>query len=112
MLGFFDDKNREYVIKNMFPRRPLINYLWNEKTVCTCNQFGEGFCWGLPDTNRRMIDKYPQFGDMLSSYLDVDLIEQIESMAQTRQFDLSGFDFEPYKRFDEATHKKLELILK
>ena len=57
MLGFFDDKNREYVIKNMFPRRPLINYLWNEKTVCTCNQFGEGFCWGLPDTNRRMIDK-------------------------------------------------------
>ena len=56
MLGYFDDKNREYIIKNMFPRRPLVNYLWNEKTVCSCDQFGEGFCWGLPDINRRMID--------------------------------------------------------
>ena len=64
------------------------------------------------DDYRRMIDKYPQFGDMLKSYVDVCLTEQIESMAQTRQFDLSSFDFEPYKRFDEATHKKLELILK
>ena len=64
------------------------------------------------DDIRRKVDKYPQFGDMLKSYVDVCLTEQIESMAQTRQFDLSSFDFEPYKRFDEATHKKLELILK
>ena len=68
--------------------------------------------YGRIDDYRRMIDRYPQFGEMLKNYVDVCLTEQIESMAQTRQFDLSGFDFEPYKRFDEATHKKLELILK
>jgi hypothetical protein len=49
---------------------------------------------------------------MLSSYLDVDLVEQIKRMAQNKQFDLSGFYLEPYRRFDEASHKKLELILK
>lgn len=64
------------------------------------------------DDYKKMIDKYPQFGEMLSSYLEVDLVEQIEKMAQNRQFDLSGFDLEPYRRFDEASHKKLELILK
>ena len=64
------------------------------------------------DDYKKMIDKYPQFGEMLSSYLAVDLVEQIERMAEMRQFDLSGFDLEPYRRFDESSHKKLELILK
>jgi hypothetical protein len=64
------------------------------------------------DDYRRMIDRYPQFGEMLSSYVDVDLVKQIEEMAKTRKFDLSGFDLEPYKRFDDESHKKLELILK
>lgn len=64
------------------------------------------------DDYRRMLDKYPQFGDYLRSYLSIDLVEQIESMAVKRQFDLSGFDLEPYRRFDESSHKKLELILK
>lgn len=39
---FFDDKNNEYVIKDMYPRRPLINYLWNEDVVWSLNQFGCG----------------------------------------------------------------------
>ncbi len=56
MIGFFDDVNREYVIKEMFPVRPLINYLWNEKTVFICNQFGEGKSFCLPDSKRRYID--------------------------------------------------------
>lgn len=29
MQGFFDDKNKKYVIKDMKPRRPWLNYLWN-----------------------------------------------------------------------------------
>lgn len=40
MQGFFDDKNKEYVIKDMKPRRPWLNYLWNDRTVCQCDQFG------------------------------------------------------------------------
>lgn len=68
--------------------------------------------YGSIDDYRRMVDRYPQFGDMLSSYVDVCLTDRIKSMAQKRQFDLSSFDLEPYRRFDEATHKKLELILK
>ena len=64
------------------------------------------------DDYRRMIDRYPRFGEMLSSYVDVDLVKQIEEMAKIRKFDLSGFDLEPYKRFDDESHKKLELILK
>lgn len=64
------------------------------------------------DDFRRKIDRYPQFGEYLQSYVDVDLVSQIEEMAQERGFNLEGFDLEPYRRFDEATHKKLELILK
>ena len=41
-LGYFDTENREYVITNMHPRRPLKNYLWNEKVVAFYDQFGCG----------------------------------------------------------------------
>ena len=41
-IGYFDTKKREYVITNMHPRRPLLNYLWNEKTVGYYDQFGFG----------------------------------------------------------------------
>lgn len=41
-LGYFDTKKREYVITNMHPRRPLKNYLWNEKVVAFYDQFGAG----------------------------------------------------------------------
>lgn len=64
------------------------------------------------DDYRRMIDKYPQFGRFLGSYVGIDLVEQIKLMAQERGFDLSSFDMEPYKIFNESTQKKLELILK
>lgn len=64
------------------------------------------------DDYRRMIDRFPQFGEYLRSYVDVDLVAQIETMALMRGFDLSKFDLEPYRSFDEAAHKKLELILK
>ena len=31
-VGYFCDKNREYIIENMRPVRPLKNYLWNDTT--------------------------------------------------------------------------------
>lgn len=40
MQGFFDGKNKKYVIKDMKPRRPWLNYLWNDRTVRQCDQFG------------------------------------------------------------------------
>ncbi|MBQ7572764.1 MAG: hypothetical protein IJT23_00725 [Clostridia bacterium] len=38
----FDDKNKEYVIKDMYPKRPWLNYAWNDTHVSCYNQFGFG----------------------------------------------------------------------
>lgn len=57
MQGFFDDKNKEYIIKNMKPRRPWLNYLWNENVVCMSDQFGNGFSRMAIGTQRRDIEK-------------------------------------------------------
>lgn len=52
MQGFFDDKNKKYVIKDMKPRRPWLNYLWNDRTVCQCDQFGRSAgCHIYTDSN-------------------------------------------------------------
>lgn len=40
--GNFCDEKREYVIENMYPIRPLKNYLWNDTTFAELNQF----CFG------------------------------------------------------------------
>lgn len=56
MMGYFDDEKREYVITDMFPRRELLNYLWNESTVCVCDQFGSGSAWSQIGHTRRQID--------------------------------------------------------
>ena len=40
-MGFIDEK-REYEITNMYPKRPLMNYLWNEEYILVINQFGFG----------------------------------------------------------------------
>lgn len=54
-IGRFE-KN-EYVITNMRPRRPLINYLWNEELVCQCDHFGNGFAWRSIGTQQRDIER-------------------------------------------------------
>ncbi len=41
-VGYFEDQSGEFVVQNMRPKRPLINYLWNEQTVANCDQFGYG----------------------------------------------------------------------
>lgn len=45
MTGYFDDTRREYKIENMYPKRPWINYLWNENIITAINQFGCGESW-------------------------------------------------------------------
>ena len=56
MLGFFDDSKKEYIIQNMYPQRPLLNYLWNDTTVCACDQFGFGTSWSVLNGIRRPIE--------------------------------------------------------
>ena len=40
-MGFIDDR-KEYEIENMYPKRPWMNYLWNEEYVTCIDQFGTG----------------------------------------------------------------------
>jgi hypothetical protein len=61
---------------------------------------------------QKFIIKYPKLEEILRSYLDVDLESVIKKMARFRKFDLSRFDMDKYKLFDESTHKKLEKILR
>ena len=54
--GYFDDEKREFVIEDMKPRRLWYNYLWNEETICVCDQFGAGNSFGTFDGKKRNIE--------------------------------------------------------
>ena len=54
--GYFDNEKNEFIITDMFPRRPLLNYLWNEEAVASADQFGSGFIWRSVGTGRRHIE--------------------------------------------------------
>ena len=41
-LGYFNNDKKEYVIENMRPRRPLKNFIWNEKLILILDHFGFG----------------------------------------------------------------------
>lgn len=56
-LGYFDNEKREYIIENMYPLRPLINFLWSDNVVCKCNHFGDGETFIGENGYRRFIDK-------------------------------------------------------
>ena len=56
MKGFFDDAKKEYVILDMYPVRPLYNYLWSEHTVTTLDHFGNGFSTSVRDGKWRNIE--------------------------------------------------------
>lgn len=56
MLGYFDDKAKEYIITDMRPIRPLENYLWNEEFLTNINHFGFGESFlRLPGNSRRQL---------------------------------------------------------
>ena len=47
--------NDEYIIKDMFPIRPLMNFVYNEKVIASYNQFGFGEVKGLTEVGFRTI---------------------------------------------------------
>lgn len=57
MPGYFNDAKKEYVITNMRPRRPLLNYLWNETFLGEFSHFGFGksFLRVSPEKRRPLI---------------------------------------------------------
>lgn len=42
--GYFNDDKKEYVITDLFPKRPWYNYLWNDRFISDIDQFGFGLC--------------------------------------------------------------------
>ena len=56
MKNFFDDKNREFIIRDMYPRRPWLNFLWNSQTVCKTDQFGYGESFSVLNNVRRSVE--------------------------------------------------------
>ena len=51
--GYFDKQKNEYVITDMFPRRPLINYLWSDTVFCSLEHFGGGTVSARINTEKR-----------------------------------------------------------
>ena len=38
----FNDSKKEFIIRDMYPERPWLNYSWNDKYVSSFDQFGFG----------------------------------------------------------------------
>lgn len=64
--NYFDDKAQEYVIEDMYPLRPLLNYIWNEEYIMGVDHTGQGKGFAsvgdglrrdlfLPDCDNRLI---------------------------------------------------------
>jgi len=84
-IGYFDDLKQEYIIKDMFPRRKLINYLWNEETVCQLDHFGSGFTWTKIGFDRKHIES----GERVLYIKDLD---NNVTYSANRNFDKLPFD--------------------
>lgn len=41
--NYFLDEKKEFIIEDMYPIRPLINYLWNDTAFAELNHFGFGY---------------------------------------------------------------------
>ena len=57
-LGYFNNDKKEYVIENMRPRRPLKNFIWNEKLILILDHFGfgESFRYIHPEERRFIVN--------------------------------------------------------
>ena len=54
--GYFDRQKREFVITDMAPRRPLLNYIWNEEFLMCVDHTGQGKSFAKVGYNtRRMV---------------------------------------------------------
>ncbi len=87
-MNRFNDRKKEYVIEDMFPKRPWLNYAWNEEHLSCFNQFGFGMS--------RFRDKNGFLKNILST-LDNRLIfikdnSSGEYYAANRNYDRKPFD--------------------
>lgn len=87
-LGYFDVFNNEYVIKNMYPKRPQENFLWNEKVAMELNQFGFGFSVASVQGERREID----LKERLVYILDKDTGEVYSPNRNYNRLDFDDFE--------------------
>lgn len=57
-LGYFNNQNKEYIITEMRPRRPLKNFLWNEQFILILDHFGfgESFRYITPEERRFVVN--------------------------------------------------------
>ncbi len=57
-IGYFDNAKKEYVINEMRPRRPLKNFIWNEKLILILDHFGfgESFRYITPEERRFIVN--------------------------------------------------------
>ena len=60
--------SNEYIIKDMYPLRPLMNFLWNDKVISSVDQFGFGETKALTETGFRIIN----YGERLIYVKDKD----------------------------------------
>ena len=109
MQGYFDDVKKEYVITDMKPRRPWVNYLWNEQCVSQCDQFGNGFTWRSVGTQRRNVER----GERNVYVKD---LETGESYSANRNYNDLPFDvFQAHVGLGyhtvESSYKGLEISL-
>ncbi len=84
----FNDEKKEYIIRDMFPLRPWVNYSWNEDYVSMFDQFGFGmsrFC----DENGYKKNILASGGNRLIFIKDK---ETKEYYAANRNYDNAAFD--------------------
>ncbi|MBQ3133890.1 MAG: hypothetical protein IJC17_06440 [Clostridia bacterium] len=63
--GYFDRSAREFVITDMAPRRPLINYIWNEEFLMGIDHTGQGKSFAKVGYNTRRMVIDPAEGSRL-----------------------------------------------
>ena len=56
MKNCFDNGNKEFIIRDMYPRRPWLNYFWNNETLANSDQFGGGSVFSTVCGERRYIE--------------------------------------------------------
>lgn len=86
--GFFDDKNKEYIICDMFPKRPWLNYAWNDSQVSSFDQFGFGMSRYTDNTG--FVREYLQHTDNRIIWIKDE--KTGECFAANRNYDNKPFD--------------------
>lgn len=93
---------------------PCFDYEWSLFVKHALKEFyiNDFFCFVSLDDYHNLMLKYPKFRDYLSGYLNISLEKIVLETFKKRKFNLDAIDMDIYKDFDEATHKRLERILK